>query len=378
MSQSSSDVWDGRTTLLDRVIDPTSRTTVDFGHYLVVVEGAELGRRIEITDAAISIGRVAPADVVFPDHEVSRKHCTFELNLGDVVLTDLDSTNGTFVDGKLIKGATSLPVGAMIQVGRQLLKYERRSRKEVRAADELDRDLDRANRYVQSLLPPPIASGPITTEWVYMPSARLGGDVFGYHTVDANRFALYLVDVSGHGAEAAMHAVSIMNVLRQRALRGIDFERPAEVVSGLNAMFPMEDHASMFFTIWYGIFDASRRVIDYCSAGHHPAYLRPGTSAALEPLRCANLAAGVMTDSIFTPGQASVPAGATIYLFSDGVFEVVTASGKRWELDDFIPLLEDSPLPGVSEPQRLLSKVRAVARSASFEDDFSLVTVTFA
>lgn len=378
MSESPASVWDGRTTLLDRVIDPSSRTTVELGHYLVVVEGVELGRRIEITEVPISIGRVAPADVVFPDHEVSRRHCTFELNLGDVILTDLDSTNGTFVDGKLVKGAGSLPVGAMVQIGRQLLKYERRGRKEVRAAEELDRDLDRANRYVQSLLPPSIKSGPITTEWIYLPSARLGGDVFGYQVMEGNRFALYLVDVSGHGAEAAMHAVSIMNVLRQQSIRGIDFERPAEVVAGLNAMFPMDDHASMFFTIWYGVFDASRRVMDYCSAGHHPAYLRPGANDLLEPLRSPNLAAGVMSDSVFSAGQATVPTGATIYLFSDGVFEVVTASGQRWELDDFVRLLEEPPQPGVTEPQRLLGKVRAVSRNASFDDDFSLLTVTFA
>jgi len=119
-------------------------------------------------------------------------------------------------------------------------------------------------------------------------------------------------------------------------------------------------------------------VMDYCSAGHHPAYLRPGVTASLEPLRSANLAAGVMSDSVFSAGQATVPAGATIYLFSDGVFEVVTASGQRWELDDFVRLLEEPLQPGITEPQRLLGKVRAVARNASFEDDFSLLTVTFA
>ena len=49
-----------------------------------------------------------------------------------------------------------------------------------------------------------------------------------------------------------MLSVSIINVLRQLALPGTDFGRPGEVLNRLNAMFQMENHNGMFFTIWYG------------------------------------------------------------------------------------------------------------------------------
>jgi serine phosphatase RsbU (regulator of sigma subunit) len=348
------------------------------GHYLIVVDGAEPGLRIEIGETALAIGRVAPCDVVFQDEEVSRRHCTIGVLMGQMIVTDLKSTNGTFVDGKPINGVATVPVGSLLQIGRQLLKYERRSRKEILASEELNRDLDRAGRYVLSLLPAPITDGPITTDWVYLPSARLGGDVFGYHAFDAHTFAVYLVDVSGHGAESAMHAVGVMNVLRQRALADTDFKRPAEVVKRLNAMFPMEEHASMFFTIWYGVFDAARRVIDYCSAGHHPAYLLSSDRRHLSELRTPNLAVGVMPDTDFIAGSAPVDAGASLYVFSDGVFEIITAKGDRWELDDFLPLIRAPAEPGMSEPKRLHARVRDVARRGGFDDDFSLLTVTFA
>lgn len=370
--------WEGRTALLDRVIDPVADNAgSQMGHYLIVVDGAEPGRHIELGETALAFGRVGPCDVVLRDEEVSRRHCTIGILMGQVVVTDLNSTNGTFVDGKRIDGIAALPVGSVLQIGRQLLKYERRSRKEVEASDELNRDLDRAGRYVESLLPAPITAGPITTSWIYLPSARLGGDVFGYHAFDANRFAVYLVDVSGHGVEAAMHAVGVMNVLRQRALPNTDFTRPAEVVKRLNAMFPMEEHASMFFTIWYGVFDAERRALEYCSAGHHPAYLLPQDRSCLQALRTPNLAVGVMPDADFAPGRAPVPERSTLYLFSDGVFEIITAAGARWELEDFLPLICAPALPGVSEPERLHAEVRRVARAGGFDDDFSLLTVAF-
>jgi serine phosphatase RsbU (regulator of sigma subunit) len=370
--------WEGRTTLLDRVIDPVaSAAGDDIGHYLIVVDGAKPGLRIELGESALAVGRVAPCDIVFQDEEVSRRHCTIGVLMGQAVVTDLKSTNGTFIDGKPINGVATVPVGSLLQIGRQLLKYERRSRREVQASEELNRDLDRAGRYVQSLLPAPISNGRITTDWIYLPSARLGGDVFGYHAFDSRTFAVYLVDVSGHGAESAMHAVGVMNVLRQRALSDTDFKRPAEVVKRLNAMFPMEEHASMFFTIWYGVFDAERRVIDFCSGGHHPSYLLTPDRKQMSALRTPNLAVGVMPDADFVAGSAAVPEGATLYVFSDGVFEIITTTGERWELENFLELIPAPTVPDMSEPRRLHARVKEVARPGGFDDDFSLLTVTF-
>jgi sigma-B regulation protein RsbU (phosphoserine phosphatase) len=169
-----------------------------------------------------------------------------------------------------------------------------------------------------------------------------------------------------------------MNVLRQRALSDTDFKRPAEVVRRLNTMFPMEEHASMFFTIWYGVFDAERREIDFCSAGHHPSYLLSHDRAQMTALRTPNLAVGVMPDAEFVAGSAAVPEGATLYVFSDGVFEIVTTSGERWELENFLRLIPAPSTPGMSEPKRLHARVKEVARPGGFDDDFSLLTVTFA
>ena len=55
-------------------------------------------------------------------------------------------------------------------------------------------------------------------------------------------------------------------MLRQRAVPGADMGRPEEVLKALNAMFPMEDHAGMYFTMWYGVYDRLRRELTFASA----------------------------------------------------------------------------------------------------------------
>src|SRR5271157_2661686 len=48
-----------------------------------------------------------------------------------------------------------------------------------------------------------------------------GARVFGYHWVDDNHLALYLIDVTGHGLDAALLSVSVANVIRTGALPGV-------------------------------------------------------------------------------------------------------------------------------------------------------------
>ena len=121
-----------------------------------------------------------------------------------------------------------------------------------------------------------------------MPSTTLGGDGLGYHWLDEDSFAIYLVDVCGHGVGAALHSVSVLNVLRSENLQNTDFRRPDQVLAGLNAVFPMENHKEMYFTIWYGVYNRVSRVLTYASGGHPPALLIEDSRRKLGDSRAEN------------------------------------------------------------------------------------------
>ncbi len=359
------------------VSGPAAEAPDERGHYLIVVEGLQPGRRIPIGAAPITIGRVPPCDVVFADTEISRAHCRVEGLADEVLVTDLGSTNGTFVDGKRVAGAAKIANGGALRVGRQLLRHELRSRHEVAATEEMERDLVAARSYVESLLPPRLATGPVLTDWLFEPSARIGGDALGYHAIDENHFALYLMDVAGHGAKAALLAASVITVLRKQALPGVDMRHPGQVLGGLNTMFPMEEHGDTFFTAWYGVYLKSERQLRYSAGGHHPGYLAdPGRGQAI-PLWTRNTMVGVQPGHEFLAASTTVIPGSTLYLFSDGLFEIETAGGEQRWLEDFLPMLL-APATGVSsETERLVGEARRVTGRNEFEDDLTVLVATF-
>jgi serine phosphatase RsbU (regulator of sigma subunit) len=357
---------------------PIGRPEVALGHYLVGIEGREAGKLFEIGPDPLTIGRDAKQTLVFSDDaEVSRVHARVSLAGNAVVVEDLGSTNGTFVNAKRITSAVTLREGSVLRVGRQILKYERRDRAEVTRSQELSRDLLRAADYVHSILPPPIPSGAVTADWSFVPSTQLGGDAFGYYWLDSETFVIYLMDVSGHGVGAAMHSVTVMNVLRQRALPDVDFANPAAVLSSLNKRFQMDSHSGMYFTMWYGVYRTGDRTLAYSAAGHHPAYVVHANRDAAQPVGMSSLMIGVMPDDLYDVQSTIIPPGSVLYLFSDGVFEVATKAGPIWTLSDFLSFLLQQPLAGVPEPERLYRAVREVARSGLLDDDFSLVALTF-
>ena len=89
---------------------------------VVVTAGPEAGRRVEL-DQEVAIGR-QDADLVVEDPEVSRRHAVLRSSGGSVVVEDLDSTNGTFVNGERIRGPIKVGPGDQVRVGRTTLEIE--------------------------------------------------------------------------------------------------------------------------------------------------------------------------------------------------------------------------------------------------------------
>ena len=353
---------------------PLPQLRVGWVHYLVYSDEIGSVQRLRLLPSVpVRVGRRAPCELVLRDTEVSGVHCEVLLRGDELVVSDRGSTNGTFVDGKRAFAHEPVPHGGVLQVGRQILKHEFRDEAELVQSEELDRDLSRASHYLQSLLPQPLRTGPVRVEWHFQPSARVGGDGFGYHLLDEHRLVLYLVDVSGHGVGAAMHVVSVLNTLRQQNLPGTNFGDPAQVLSSLNTMFQMDNHGGMFFTIWYGVLDQRSWRLDYASAGHHPAYLAAAGGGELTPLQTRNLVIGAMPGVPFNADSSTVMPGQRLYLFSDGVFEIVTQDGRNWGLPDFLQLLDRPHDAGLSEPEHLFGLVRGQARPGPLDDDFSML-----
>jgi serine phosphatase RsbU (regulator of sigma subunit) len=367
---------DNTTILRGTVVSSLPRDT-ERSHYLVVIAGDKSGQRLRLGNQPVVIGRADPADWILPDEEVSRTHCRVYLALDQVIVVDLESSNGTFIEGGRLTEGSVLPIGARLQIGTHVIEHAWQSREEVEESQALHQDVEKAGHYIQSLLPDPMTKGPIRCDWMLKPSARLGGDAFGYRALTERHTAIYMIDVAGHGAGAAMHAVSVLNILRRGALPVTDFHNPANVLETLNVMFELKYHSGMSVSAWYGVFDSETRKLRYASAGHHPSYLVPAKRDQAIALETAAPEIGVKRGYRFKSGKVDVPPQSKLYVFSDGVFEFPTKDGGVGTLEDFVSMLLLPPIAGRAETKRIFQEVQRHSQSDKVEDDFALMVFTF-
>src|SRR5213079_615270 len=90
----------------------------------LVRSGGLVGHRLSVKAPVVNIGRADYHDLVVPDPSVSTSHATLQRREGVWVLLDLDSTNGTFVDGERVKGEAPLAPGATVRFGDVQLVFE--------------------------------------------------------------------------------------------------------------------------------------------------------------------------------------------------------------------------------------------------------------
>jgi sigma-B regulation protein RsbU (phosphoserine phosphatase) len=237
-------------------------------------------------------------------------------------------------------------------------------------------ELAEAAKYVVTMLPERL-SAEFSTDWQFIPSAQLGGDSFGYHWIDDDHFAIYLLDVCGHGVRSALLSISAMNTIRNQSLPAADFRRPEQVLAGLNDVFDTDKHDGMYFTIWYGVFVKSTRELRFTTGGHPPAVLVQTSNGASQatPLAVTGMIPGMMPGIEFQTKSVTIQPADRLYVFSDGIYEITKPDGTMWTLEEFVESLGAQPTgPAVND---VITTVRGVRAVSDFEDDISILEVRF-
>jgi diguanylate cyclase (GGDEF)-like protein len=135
---------------------------------LVIVYGSSLGKAYYLQEENLSIGRSLTCDIHLDEDSISRRHARITVDQNVTTVYDLDSTNGTFVNGYRVQSAV-LKDGDRIHLGETVLKYLSRTNAETKFhediyhlmtvdeltqafnrqffLDALQRELSRARRY---------------------------------------------------------------------------------------------------------------------------------------------------------------------------------------------------------------------------------------
>ena len=258
-----------------------------------------------------------------------------------------------------------------MQARERLVASEARNRV---LAQGLQSELSSAARYVQAVLPGDLG-GQVSVSSRYLPSQTLGGDCFDFLWIDDDHLIVYLLDVSGHGVESALIAVSVHNMLRSASLPVETLLEPHQVLTFLNHQFAMERHDLNYFTIFYGVYQLSTATLRYASGGHPPPLLF--TDEQVTEFFSQAAPVGMFDDTVFTASTVPVPLGSQLLLYSDGAYELPIEEGRQWSHEEFVETcaqLAGSPDWTLDD---LIETLRRQSTTGSFDDDCCLVRLKF-
>lgn len=247
-------------------------------------------------------------------------------------------------------------------------------------ADRLSAEMSSAAEYVQSILPDDM-DGEVEITSRYLPAMELGGDGFHYRWLDDDHLTVYLLDVSGHGIRPALLSASVNNLIRSGSLPVPILLKPERVLNKLNQLFQMDEQGDTYFTMWYGVYQASTRTLRYASAGHPPALAIDRTADAVNviPLSVPSIPIGMFDDTAYTSDSWDVPTGGQLLIYSDGAFELKNETDNRYPLSirDFAAVCASLAVRPDWSLDALINELKARTSGGEFDDDCALVLLTF-
>lgn len=205
-----------------------------------------------------------------------------------------------------------------------------------------------------------------TADSMLVPAEGLvAGDCFDVGLLDATHLYVVVIDVTGHGASAALDALKAKSQLRAAIRSRLD---PGPAVDWLSREMLKDRHTDLL-TASVSIIDLTDGGIRYANAGHPPAFLTDGTDhSELEPT-------GPLVGAFaatWTTGEAVLPQGWTLFVHTDGITDTVGPERERFGVERLRRCLDDP------DPTALLARVRTAIdefRVGPRSDDTTAITI---
>ncbi|MFD4254974.1 PP2C family protein-serine/threonine phosphatase [Amycolatopsis thermoflava] len=205
----------------------------------------------------------------------------------------------------------------------------------LRTREEADRERERLTRLSrtlqETLLPPGLPDVPGLRAAGYYraaPTEMIGGDFYDLFPLSPGRWAFFIGDVCGKGAEAAVLTSLARYTLRAAAVQEPD---PGSVLRTLNAVLLQDYRApeGRFCTVLFGLIepDGDGFRVELAAGGHPPA-LRIAADGTVHPMDTpGGRLLGVFPDACVTTAVARLAPGEALFLYTDGLIEARDARG---------------------------------------------------
>lgn len=261
---------------------------------------------------------------------------------------------------------------ALREVNRQLEQAYRHMKGNLEAAASIQR----------SLLPDRTPfSERIDFSWVFEPCYELAGDTLNVFRLDENRFALYTLDVSGHGVRAALLSVTLSHWF-SRLYQGADSSEtgdsdgifsPVTVAEALNEQFQMDQNNVQYFTMCFGIVDIVKREFRFVAAGTPPVVVARKNGDP-EIVTVEGFPVGIVPKPEYSEYCLNLEKGDRVFLYTDGLTEAEDGDNTPYGTDRMASSVSknsDIDLQACVESE--LASVTSWRGSKALDDDVSIL-----
>ncbi len=254
---------------------------------------------------------------------------------------------------------------------------------------ELQADLEMARELQTALLPQKYPRFPRDAELgasalrfshFFNPSAEVSGDFFDILQISDTLAGIFICDVMGHGVRAAMVAAIVRTLVEESRGRT---ETPGEFMTRVNhalcgALKPTP--TPIFVSAFFAVADLTTGDLHYANAAHpSPLCLRRGLGAGSvfglaggKP----GPALGLFESAIFETWTIRLAKHDVLMLFTDGLFEVESATGDLYDEKRLQHAVERRlALSAEALCTDLVREIREFSASKNFTDDVCLVTM---
>jgi sigma-B regulation protein RsbU (phosphoserine phosphatase) len=192
-----------------------------------------------------------------------------------------------------------------------------------------------ARKVQRKLLPQPqLNAYGLTCECASLPAGEIGGDLYDFFAIDSGTMAFLLGDVSGKGIGAALLMANLQATIRgQQELA----RYPSRLMGRVNDLFYESTRPEHYATLFYGVYNAIHRTIQYVNCGH-PSAVLVRANGDFELLDASATMLGAFKDRRFEERSVEVRSGDRLVLFSDGFSEAKMGAkedeaGDSWALE---------------------------------------------
>jgi serine phosphatase RsbU (regulator of sigma subunit) len=238
----------------------------------------------------------------------------------------------------------------------------------------LDYELSLARQIQKSFLPdacPAIPGYQVCSLWE---SAReVSGDFYDFVSLQGQRTAMIVADVSDKGMAAAMFMA-----LSRTILRTMTIGKPTarEAVERANDVIIADARSDMFVTVFHAILDPNEHRLTYVNAGHNPPLWYRAATKDVVTLKGHGIALGVMPNISLEEHQITLERGDIVLMYTDGATDAFNQAEQEFGAERLAELLA---MNADKTPDDLVAEIKRAINEFSGErvqfDDITLVAV---